>query len=559
MDARRRSSALLCAFALALLAAPAAFAAPVAPATSPPQATPTRTFTLTGLAQPAIAATFKAPMTEDFEGAWPGDGWQIVDAGGRGYSWLKRHCPPHAGMYGGSMVSPPYGGLPSCSTRYPNSASVAAVYGPFDLGDASAASLSFYLYGVSEKEADFLFVASSADGRAFDGRTFSGNLTQGPDGNGYTRYTLDLGDRLGAPQVWLAFWFQSDAGVNDIGFTVDDIALDVTRGAPPTPVPPPDAPGRTTVFLPIVTAPSPGRIAYTHHQTSERYSIYVINPDGSGKRRVVGCQPESVAGMSVESCGAAWSPDRRRIAFHSKLDGDTTSHIYLVDAAGGTPVRLTADDLADDAFPVWSPDGSRIAFVRNRAGDAVLTASVYTVGVDGTGLQRVASDGMFVPIDWSPDGAALAYSCVLPERKNTGLCAIGPNGAGRKILVDDAQRGEIAPAWSQDSRLAYISVAYSASRTDPVVRMMLYQGDLHVIVDGVDRVLVKDVVAARGVAWSPDGGEIAFGRRYGQALIARERSDLYAIAADGSTSRAITSYDGVPREQLTFDIDPSWR
>jgi TolB protein len=61
----------------------------------------------------------------------------------------------------------------------------------------------------------------------------------------------------------------------------------------------------------------------------------------------------------------AWSPDGRRIAFASARDGN--SEIYVMNADGSSPVRLTEHPEQDD-FPAWSRDGRRLAFVSERDG-----------------------------------------------------------------------------------------------------------------------------------------------------------------------------------------------
>ena len=48
----------------------------------------------------------------------------------------------------------------------------------------------------------------------------------------------------------------------------------------------------------------------------------------------------------------AWSPDGRRLAFHSNRDGDF--EIYVMNADGTGLTQLTHNSDADTA-PVWSP------------------------------------------------------------------------------------------------------------------------------------------------------------------------------------------------------------
>ena len=58
------------------------------------------------------------------------------------------------------------------------------------------------------------------------------------------------------------------------------------------------------------------------------------------------------------------SPDRALLAF-SWCEG-RNGDLWVMPAAGGTPVQLTTHPATDDS-PRWSPDGTRIAFTSTRA------------------------------------------------------------------------------------------------------------------------------------------------------------------------------------------------
>lgn len=237
-----------------------------------------------------------AIMTEDFEGAWPKTGWALVDQSGEdGGEFLlgDRNCHPHTGSYGGWTVGAgAQGGALGCSAQYPNNADTWAEYGPFDLSQATSASLTYHFWGQSEAREeggcwDYLYVATSTDGsdysEHFEG--WCGNATNGDAGNGYHTSTLDLGVRLGQPRVWIAFAFISDESITYNGMTVDDITLDVVGQATNTPTatrPPTATPTRTATVTPTRTPTSGPSPTPTHtptrtptHVPGEPYTAYL--------------------------------------------------------------------------------------------------------------------------------------------------------------------------------------------------------------------------------------------------------------------------------------------
>lgn len=83
----------------------------------------------------------------------------------------------------------------------------------------------------------------------------------------------------------------------------------------------------------------------------------------------------------------AWSPDGARIALARHGPGAPDYDIFITDADGSNPVRLT-DSPGDDASPAWSPDGSRIVFVSHRDGNA----EIYVMQRDGSNPTRITNN-----------------------------------------------------------------------------------------------------------------------------------------------------------------------
>jgi TolB protein len=145
----------------------------------------------------------------------------------------------------------------------------------------------------------------------------------------------------------------------------------------------------------------------------------------------------------------AWSSDGARLAFSSSMPGDP--EIYVTDANGTGPKRLTAY-AGPDVSPAWNPkSNSQIAFVSGRTG----LPQIYIMDADGTNLQRMTDGGYAVSPSWSPNGQFLTFAW----RRNYGPGAPG----GQDIYVMDIATKRWVqlthelgvcdyPSWSPDSR-----------------------------------------------------------------------------------------------------------
>ena len=98
-------------------------------------------------------------------------------------------------------------------------------------------------------------------------------------------------------------------------------------------------------------------------------------------------QPASITFFGGPSNGCPrWSPDGRWIAFDSRKSGH--GDIYIVEAQGGTPRRLTTEP-SDEVRPNWSGDGRCIYFASNRED----SWQVWRMPVEGGPAVRVTETG----------------------------------------------------------------------------------------------------------------------------------------------------------------------
>ncbi len=88
------------------------------------------------------------------------------------------------------------------------------------------------------------------------------------------------------------------------------------------------------------------------------------------------------------------------------------SHLYLISAERGEPLRLTHGE-ASHSSPRWSPDGQYIAFLSDRADDE---NDLYVMRADGgEAWPLTRSEKGVKKFAWSPDSTRLAISMVAPD------------------------------------------------------------------------------------------------------------------------------------------------
>ncbi len=266
-----------------------------------------------------------------------------------------------------------------------------------------------------------------------------------------------------------------------------------------------------------------------------------------------------------------------QIAFLSDLDTPGSGELYLLDPAGGRPVRLTSDlqlpsvvsGGADWAISLrWSPDRRLFFFNTGYNG------RFYTVNADGSGARLVTEK--VLGIDLSPEGERVvaAMSGYSPELDN--IVVMTTEATERTVISNDAVRAALGlipdtmllgPTWSPDgNRLAFYShtpdsiwlVNVDGSRPmelaggldgisgahmdwSPDGRYILFpqvppnslagivnvsSGEIRYLVDG-----------ALHASWSPDGSQVVF----------------YTFSAERDAQIAVINADGTGLTQLTFE------
>jgi TolB protein len=274
------------------------------------------------------------------------------------------------------------------------------------------------------------------------------------------------------------------------------------------------------------------------------FGLYVMNPDGSGGRRLA--RHFWVSNLSFGSL--SWSPDRRKLVFAAHLsrgaapcDSYCGKEIFVINADGSGLRRLTRNTVPDWE-PAWSPDGQKIAWLsRGRQGTG---ADVFVMNADGSHQQNLTpKPGHRGDPRWSPDGRAILFTAVPPGQlpspsagQISDVYVMNADGSAQRNLTHTPKAGEFGLAWSPDGH----HIAFSRRAGPP--------GEVRIVVmnaDGRAKHAVTPRLAHTGdgwitvtAAWSPDGRRIAFDHH----------DVIYIVNSDGSGLRRLA-------QNATFD---SW-
>jgi Tol biopolymer transport system component len=289
--------------------------------------------------------------------------------------------------------------------------------------------------------------------------------------------------------------------------------------------------GGTRAYPPAPRSTLRGKIAFNR----DRGGIWVMNADGSGRRRIT--NPPPAAGGGATDYDPSWSPDGKRIVFRTERGryvrdphGSGAQGIFVVDVR--TRREREIQPRTGGLFPAWSPNGKWIAMTGVRAG----RESIVVEKPDGTLVRKIDLQIQAGECStWSPDSSRIAF-CGHDGDGNWAVWVMRADGTDQrqlthpKLVQPAGTGGDYPGAWSPDGKEIAYSAGQDASREGWIVDA-----------DGTDpRRLTHWRGSDAPVAWLPDG-RIVFAHETSGPVGHR----FYAMNADGTRIRSLPLLAGV--------------
>lgn len=243
----------------------------------------------------------------------------------------------------------------------------------------------------------------------------------------------------------------------------------------------------------------------------------------------------------------AWSPDRKRIVFTSKRDGQAFDDLYVMDADGGNARRLTDTPEAREISPRYSPDGKRIAYVSD---DRAEGWNLRDMTAGGDDRRHLAGPYAFAEFPaWTPDGDHMFFAAIEESNDSasaaTAVDIYAASGANTAhIFSVDLETFEVqtrirtegidvCPHISPDGkRLLYASTVTADNAQH---RIFVHDMDSADTTGASDTALTDAGARSDYPDPSPDGRLIVFtSTRDGN-------SEMYVMNVDGSDQRRLTN------------------
>jgi len=222
----------------------------------------------------------------------------------------------------------------------------------------------------------------------------------------------------------------------------------------------------------VAFSPDSRRIAYLSNERAGTPELYVMNADGSGKRRRPGIDG------SVSEDLEDWSPDGRYVLFRAALqmrESDPVPEfceLYTLSMQDWSVRQLTR--IRGYAWGAsYSPDGKQIAFLGRPPGNGPIH-ELYVMNADGSNARPITrlNRGHLTRPVWTPDGSRIFFGGWQggwtadqgDQRRDLRIYCIDPDGRNPAMNAKPVPAAMRNPEVSPSGRyVAYVPGKYGAT------------------------------------------------------------------------------------------------
>src|SRR5437016_987900 len=232
---------------------------------------------------------------------------------------------------------------------------------------------------------------------------------------------------------------------------------------------------KTVLYGDLALSPNGTRLAWVQSPAATTSKQTYISGTSGNERPVIVEIPTSVERTDFDP---AWSPDSKMLAVFSSSGEKEQRQLWIVNADGSSPKKITKNLNGYASRPYWSRDGKQIAllYIEGAGGGGPLFAAPATTGVIDSAIhnQRIAAvdlasgqlrqvspaDLHVYDFDWSPDDKMfVATAAPGPGDNNWWIAQIHKIdiGSGKATSIYKPSLQVATPRWSPDGRsIAFI-------------------------------------------------------------------------------------------------------
>lgn len=277
-------------------------------------------------------------------------------------------------------------------------------------------------------------------------------------------------------------------------------------------------------------------------------SIYVMNDDGSGIRRLTDNQ--------FWEWEPRWSPDGTQIAFERNLEKDRQKWQLFLMNADGTNQQQLIQTGGKSGFPAWSPDGKHLAFSSDQSGKL----EIYVIELERSKVKQltgIEKPHLATAPDWSPDGKKILYEKFISRGgglNHKNIYVMSADGTNPKPFLPDPAANDplvfrFYPHWSPDGQRILFHESTGAFGKE--INRFIIQ-----TIGGVRRQIdvIQEKIGGRwvgsGACWMDNGHAILFSA----GLLnnpQKEHHDIYRYEIATRRLRRLT-------RNPSWDTNPDW-